>query len=304
MERAGTRPAALRNRPPARPCCCIPAFLEAPALHNADHRPSHSRVLALGFSAHAALSDTESDLLRDLAGKTRYHPPYRDLHAAEAAPPPPRMIVAGWAAQYRHLASGQRQIVSLRLPGDFVAPWRPLRLPSSCAVAALTELETVNAQLLADAGPAHPGLAHAVHVMAHLETALLDDQIVRLGRQTAGGRFAHLMLELHERLGRVGLAEDDRFAMPLTQEVLADVLGFSVVHVNRTIQQLRRDRLLDVRNGMVVLMQPERLQELASWTPPAGLTALPCHGSAASAPRRAELALLPPVLAGPELRAG
>jgi len=116
MERAGTRPAALRNRPPARPCCCIPAFLEAPVLHNADHRPSHSRVLALGFSAHAALSDTESDLLRDLAGKTRYHPPYRDLHAAEAAPPPPRMIVAGWAAQYRQLASGQRQIVSLRLP--------------------------------------------------------------------------------------------------------------------------------------------------------------------------------------------
>jgi len=168
-----------------------------------------------------------------------------------------------------------------RLPGDFVAPWRPLRLPSSCAVAALTELETVNAQPLADAGPAHPGLAHAVHVMAHLETALLDDQIVRLGRQTAGGRFAHLMLELHERLGRVGLAEEDRFAMPLTQEVLADVLGFSVVHVNRTIQQLRRHSLLDVRNGMVVLMQPERLQKLANWTPPAGLAALPCHGSAA-----------------------
>jgi biotin operon repressor len=69
------------------------------------------------------------------------------------------------------------------------------------------------------------------------------------------------MLELHERLGRVGLAEDDRFAMPLTQEALADVLGFSVVHVNRTIQQLRRDDLLDVRNGMV-LMQRERLR---SW---------------------------------------
>ena len=94
------------------------------------------------------------------------------------------------------------------------------------------------------------------------------------------------------------------FALPLTQEVLADVLGFSVVHVNRTIQQLRRDRLLDVRNGMVVLMQRERLQELASWTPPAGLTAQPCRGSAALAPQRPAPASPPPPLAGMAALAG
>jgi len=245
-------------------------------------------VLALGFSAFASLSDAEGNLLRDLAGAARYHPPYRDLHAAEAPPSPPRMIVAGWAAQYRQLADGQRQIVSLRLPGDFVAPLGQLRFASTCAVAALTELETVDAQPLTDAAPGHPGLAHAVRIMAHLEATLLGDQIVRLGGQTAGGRFAHLMLELHGRLDRVGLAQDDRFALPLTQHALADVLGFSVVHVNRTLQQLRRDRLLDVRNGVVVLMQRDRLQELAGWTPPAGLAALPCHGPAAPALQRAE----------------
>ena len=147
--------------------------------------------------------------------------------------------------------------------------------------------------------PPYRGLAHAVHVMAHLETMLLGDQIVRLGRHTASGRFAHLMLELYERLNRMGLAQDDRFAMLLTQEVLADVPGFSVVHVNRSIQQLRRDRLLDIRNGMAVLMQSERLQDLASWTPPAGLTVQPCRGSAAPAP-----ASPLPVPTGPERRAG
>ena len=112
-------------------------------MHSADRQPSHTRVLALCFSAFASLSDAEGDLLRGLAGAARYHPPYRDLHAAEA-PPPPRMIVAGWAAQYRQLADGQRQVISLRLPGDFVAPLGlgQLHLPSTCAVAALTELET------------------------------------------------------------------------------------------------------------------------------------------------------------------
>ena len=183
------------------------------------------------------------------------------------------MIVAGWAAQYRQLADGQRQIISLKMPGDLIRPLVQVPLPLPCAVAALTELETVDAQPFADAaaGAAHPSLAQAIHVMTHMDRMLLGDQIVRLGRQTACGRFAHLMLELHERLDRVGLAEAGRFAMPLTQETLADALGFSVVHINRTIQQLRRDRLIDVRNGKVVLLQRERLQDLASWTPPAGL---------------------------------
>ncbi len=131
----------------------------------------------------------------------------------------------------------------------------------------------MNAQPLVDAviEPSHPSLAQAVSIMAHLDHMLLCNQVVRLGRQAAGERFAHLMLELHERLERVGLAENGRFTMPLTQEALADVLGFSVVHVNRTIQQLRRDRLLDIRNGTAMLTQRECLQDLASWTPPAGL---------------------------------
>ena len=78
-----------------------------------------------------------------------------------------------------------------------------------------------------------------------------------------------MLLELHGRLGRVGLADESCFAMPLMQEALADALGFSVVHVNRTVQQLRRDRLLDVRNGTVLLMQRQRVRDLAGWTPPA-----------------------------------
>lgn len=208
-------------------------------------------------------------LLRDLAKAARYHPPYRDLHAAEALLSPPRMIVAGWAAQYCMLPDGQRQIISLRLPGDLAGPSGRRHMPASCAVAALTELETVSAQLLVEtadtATPIHPGLAQAVRAMAHLNDGLLCNQIVRLGRQSACARFAHLMLELHGRLGRVGLAGDDGFAMPLTQNVLADVLGFSVVHVNRTMQQLRRDALLEVKDGWVHLLQPERLQTLAGW---------------------------------------
>ena len=90
--------------------------------------------------------------------------------------------------------------------------------------------------------------------MAELHDVLVYNHVIRLGRQTARARFTHLMLELHERLARMGLAEPGGSATPLTQDALADVLGFSTVHVNRTVQQLRRDGLLDMKNGMVHLL--------------------------------------------------
>lgn len=237
----------------------------------ADGLSSHVRVLKAHFSALTSLSETETDLLDDLAEAARYHPPYRDLYAVGAPALQPRIIVAGWACQYRLLPDGHRQIVSVRLPGDLTGSLTQFRLPASCAVAALTELETVSAQVLIEmastAIPAYPGLAHAAHVMAYLDNIMLHDQIVRLGRQTACSRFAHLMLGFYERLSRVGLASNNCFTMPLTQDVLADVLGFSAVHVNRTVQQLRREGLLDVRSGVAILTQPERLRTLANWEP-------------------------------------
>ena len=238
--------------------------------NNIGH-PSHLQILVAHFAAFGILSDAELSVLGTLADASRYHPPYRDLSTTGAMPVLPRMVVAGWACQYRLLAEGQRQIISLKLPGDLLWPRMRVHMPLPCAVAALTELETVSAQLFDDAAdatdPIHAGLGHATRVMSQLNDMLVSNHIVRLGRQTACARFAHLMLELHERLARVGLAEPGSFAMPLTQDVLADVLGFSVVHVNRTVQQLRRDALLDMRNGVVRLLQPERLRILADWTP-------------------------------------
>ncbi len=92
-----------------------------------------------------------------------------------------------------------------------------------------------------------------------LDEASLLDHIVRLGRQTAYERMAHLLLELRWRLAEVGLGDERKFPLPLTQEVLADALGLSIVHVNRTLQQLRREGLLEMRAGFVELLKPDVL---------------------------------------------
>ena len=91
---------------------------------------------------------------------------------------------------------------------------------------------------------------------------MLCEQILRLTRQSADQRFIHLMLELRERLGRTGLARENNFALPLKQETLANVLGLSAVHLNRTLQRLRKTDMLKLSRGVVTLLQPDHLQTL------------------------------------------
>ena len=110
-----------------------------------------------------------------------------------------------------------------------------------------------------------PGLATALEIMGHTDEINLRDRVVRLGCQSAYERLVHLTLEFHHRLQGVGMVDEDSFSLPLTQEILADALGLSVVHINRTLQQVRRDRLFDLHGGRATLHQITRMRAMADW---------------------------------------
>lgn len=214
----------------------------------------------------APLSPAETELVAELARQPwRQAPPRRELQA-EGALPPPFVLLSGWACRLRILTDGRRQIIGFLLPGDVVGR-PPPQLPALCAVAALTRVQFAEAASLF-AGPAEGGLARALRAMELQDLLRLQDQVVRLGRQTAYERLASLLLELQDRLADAGLVRDGLFPLPLTQEVLGDALGLSIVHVNRTLQQMRRDGLVEVKGGMVALLQDAALRGLADWQPP------------------------------------
>lgn len=177
-----------------------------------------------------------------------------------------KWIVTGWASEMHVLADTRRQICSFLLPGDvFAVPGSDAQTP--CTIVALTRLDCLDVhQLLAP-------LTDQAPLMDLMERRLADgrdrryDHMLRLGRLTAPQRLVHLLLELHERLRDVGLADAAHFRLPLTQEHLADALGLSVVHVNRSLRMLRRSRLLEVRFGGVHLLDLEQLAALASRDP-------------------------------------
>ena len=232
----------------------------------------HDNAVTLRFAGLARLSAAESDILRDLPHMARHHPAQAEL-CIEGRVQPPQMLLAGWACQQRILGDGRRQIVRFLLPGDAIGSLTRPSLPATSAALALTQVVVADARPLLRAaeenGPPLTGLAEAIEVMSSADEINLRDQVVRLGRQTAYERLVHLVLEFHYRLQAIGMVEGDSFPLPLTQEILADALGLSVVHINRTLQQVRRDRLLDMRSGRVTLRQLDLMRAMADWVAPA-----------------------------------
>jgi CRP-like cAMP-binding protein len=212
----------------------------------------------------SALSDAELELLRSLGERRHRHAAGDELVTEGDLTDRPRFIVSGWACRQRVLPDGRRQIFNFLLPGDGLGLNRSLGAELS-TVTALTALETADAEPLLSAVQAGraPGLARALAAIEPIEHKLLLDHLVRLGRQTAYERVAHFLLELQRRLEITGLGDDQRFPLPLTQEIMADALGLSIVHVNRTLQQLRRERLIELRSGVTILLQPELLADIA-----------------------------------------
>ena len=214
------------------------------------------------------LTAPERQLISGLAGRTRSVEAGVCLMEEGDPIAAPVYVLSGWASRQRILPDGRRQIVSFVLPGEGSGLCRRPRPLAFTSTVALTALVVTDASpVLDEASPVAEGLSDALLRAAALDEHRLISQVVRLGRQTAYERVCSLLLELGERLQEVGLGGRDDFELPVTQEVLSDALGLSVVHVNRTLQMLRRDGLITLSGGRVRVLDPARLQQEAAATP-------------------------------------
>lgn len=212
------------------------------------------------LDATVRLSPAEHALVEALSSSASASPTGAELAPNTGSNGEARFLVSGWASLQRLLADGRRQIFSFLLPGDLINRTRLRTIGRSTQVLALTPVETVDATPVLDAASrGREGLRAALIAVDAVENRRLLDHIVRLGRQTAYERVGHLLLELHHRLSLAKLTDDRSFPLPLTQETLADALGLSNVHVNRVLQQLRREGMLELRSGRATLPKPADL---------------------------------------------
>jgi CRP-like cAMP-binding protein len=177
-------------------------------------------------------------------------------------------LLSGWACRQRVLRDGRRQIFDVIAPGEGFGWGEPADGYARQTVAALTPVETVDAAalIIGQGDGASGGLARALRGMLLEQDARRLDHMIRLGRLTAVERVAHFVLEVQRRVGAV---EMQSFPLPLTQEAMADVLGLSVVHLNRVLRQLRAAGLFELRRGMATVVDPKAMAAAAVLPPAA-----------------------------------
>ena len=177
------------------------------------------------------------------------------------------LIHEGWALRFRSFPDGRRQIINFLLPGDAFGLGSLVLSRPDHNVAAITPvtLSPIAPEALMAMIREQPRVGAAFLWSAAQEEAVLREHIVSIGRRTAYERVAHLLLELMHRLEQVDRASNGSFGVPLTQPLLADALGLSVVHVNRTLRRLQNDGLIAVRSRHIAILDYDALQRVCGF---------------------------------------
>jgi CRP-like cAMP-binding protein len=174
-------------------------------------------------------------------------------------------LYSGWAFRFKSLPDGRRQILNFLLPGDLVGLQAAMFAAAQYGAEALTDVELclLPRRKVWSLFDEMPGLAFDVAWLGAREEGYVDDNLTSTGRRTAAERVAALIISLYKRAKALGLVEQETFEFPLTQQHIADALGMSLVHTNKTLARLRRLGMYSRANGSMTLTNPRVLQRIA-----------------------------------------
>jgi CRP-like cAMP-binding protein len=181
-----------------------------------------------------------------------------------------RIVLSGWLCRYKTLEDGRRQIVNFALPGDTCDAHIYLLSSMDHSIATLTSVtyaeipRTAFEKLIGSDG----SLAEAFWCETVVNSAMQREWTVNVGRRTALERVAHMLCEIFERLQVVGMIEgNNTCTFPVTQMDMADATGLSIVHVNRTLQELRNSGLIKLRDRFLTIGDLSALHATALFSP-------------------------------------
>lgn len=175
-------------------------------------------------------------------------------------------LLSGWAFRFKTLSDGRRQILNFLLPGDFIGVQQKMGESSPHGVQSLTDsvLCVFRGNALFELHRSAPSLGFAVTWLTAHEESLVDDNLLSVGRRSAEERIASLLVTLYKRASALSPGDDREHgvAFPLTQQHIADGLGLSLVHTNKTLRKLERRGLHRIEEGRLYLLDPKALVRL------------------------------------------
>ncbi|WP_114943511.1 Crp/Fnr family transcriptional regulator [Microvirga calopogonii] len=215
------------------------------------------------------LSDDERQALQDLPMQVAVIRADQDIVREGDRPSRSCLILSGFACVYKMTAQGKRQIVSFTIAGD-IPDLQSLHLKvldNSVATLSPCRVGFITHEDLHDLCSRYPRITSAFWRETLIDAAIFREWVMNVGRREGVSRMAHVLCELIVRLKAVGLVDDHACDLPITQSEFADALGFTTVHVNRILQQMRADNLIDLKGDRLNVPDWSRLKEVGEFDP-------------------------------------
>ena len=215
----------------------------------------------------ALLGATEKAALEEVTANPTRFAARQDLIREGDPPGPVLVMLEGWACRYKVMPSGTRQIVAFLMPGDSCDLHTKLLTEMDHSIQTLTPalVARIPRSQIEKAMSEHRAIADAMYIAQLVDEGIMRAWIVSMGRRSSIERVAHLMCELYLRVRNIGLTHDHHFALQLSQQVLADALGMTPVHINRVLKELRLAGAMAIKRGSVAIMDPVKLVQIAGF---------------------------------------
>jgi CRP-like cAMP-binding protein len=230
--------------------------------------PDHA-VLVRQLSTIADLTEEQIHALACLPLRVKRFAQDHDIVRQGDHPNESCLILEGFVCRYKIVADGRRQILSFHFPGD-LPDLQSLHLQTmDHSLGALTPCRVafVPHDAIRALGRAHPPMADVLTKHMLIDASIFRDWIANIGRRSAYQRIAHIFCEMFVRMRVLGLLNETSFELPVTQTDLGDATGLSTVHVNRTLQELRREGLIATKGRTYYVANWERLQQAGDFDP-------------------------------------
>jgi CRP-like cAMP-binding protein len=216
----------------------------------------------------STLGESAQQTIRHLPGRIVTLGREQDFAGPGAKHTSAHLVISGLAASWSEASDGQRQITAFHIPGD-MPDLQSLVLPDMIlglqALVPTTVLRIPHEALRAAAADAE--IAEAFWRDCAADAAIANEWVVNVGRRKARPRIAHLVCEVATRLGAVNGDNEFSFRLPVTQNQIGSATGLSTVHVNRSLQELKKDGLALLGGAEARVLDWKGLRDAAGFDP-------------------------------------
>ena len=232
-----------------------------------SHSPS--QVLVRKLESITDLTSAETKALLALPLRLQEIKADQDVVREGDRPSQCCLLIEGFAARYKFTDKGKRQIFAFHTPGDIpdVLSLQLKTMDHTLGTITACTMGFIQHEHMRELLRQHPRLKDVFWRETLIDAAIFREWMIGIGRRDAKTRIAHLFCEMVCRLRAVGLETNSTVPLPLTQNEVGDALGLSTVHVNRMVQELRGDALLEWENGVLTVLDWDRLTQAGEFDP-------------------------------------